>query len=1084
MKKKLIFLFILLFSLGVLFFFYLNYIFFPFKLKQIIEHKAARMLHRAVSIEEIHFKLIKGFTLRNVTLWEKETKDQPFLKIEEADFNILIAPLIKEKAIIIPSLKITHPYLYLSRENNAVWNFSDLLPQSTGNQAKIPFKFYLFKIVLKDGIVDCVDKTSTQVFSETLNALNAEIQLVFNKNITFKSDGRIPSRGSSFHLEGSYDFAQKKFLSQISLDKIHLGQYLSLFLPASRVSLQEGILTTPHLTVGFDPKDFQVTGNLLFENTFLILNPHQTFQGDIRLNNLLLNVDQAKTMFIQADTEIKNVLLSLGQAGTITAEIKALPSALAWNTKDNKIDINSQMEIKNFSFSRGEHLKIQTDITASVKTAAITPGQFSFEGNLNLNNTRADLDSDFHFQGNLSAKDISLNIQNNSLKLLGDIIIQGGHLEKGLQLSAAGEITAAKVELILSNPGKEDQTLSLQTNAQIDPLKLNLGKDQYFYAKILSRPLLLTYQNQKLNLQSQFQINEGEAAFNPQIKFKGNPNGEITLSYLLQTTPVLEYNGSINLSEAKLSGLPVVGLADQIDGKILFKTDNLETQNLTFRTQGMDVRLDGSLNNFTSPQADLQADINHVNLERISSFFPNILEKTQIKLSGEADCQIRYKGLLLSPKEADIKSTALLKNITLTNQKWQQPITDISGRVNYAPNLIQWENLRGTFKNETYRLTGELTDFSRPVLKASLSSSKINLDTYINILNQAFQIISLKGNYLNNPFDIRGDVHLLENGDPDFDLRGTLSLNTQELSTLMKDWAPEEVSARWQEKINTYKPDGTLSLEWLWRGTLKDWRNWQLTFKAQSPKLSVLGLSFKNLNIDYSQREQYIQQCAASASLYEGALNFNSSADLHEELIPAQANLTLTDLNLAKLKEDRELKDKDLAGKLSGTIVTKGPLLNSAQLLGQGSLTIREGHIYQWRVLQWILDLLTMKEIKDVVFTDAGASFIIKNKKIITADARMISQPLTLNGKGWIDFDKNLHFNVIPHLSEIALLKSKSNNKWITALIAGVISIEITGTIDTPSCAASTSPMRAIKNTADYIKDGLEGILQGTFYFK
>ncbi len=1081
MKKKLIFLFILIFSLGSLAYFYLNYVFFPVKLKDILEHKASEALHRPVSIGEIHFQLIKGFSLRHVTLWDTDKKEHAFLQIEEANFNILIAPLIKEKAIIIPSLKIIRPHAYLTRESNAIWNFSDLLPAPDKAETKIPFKIYFFKIILRDGSVDYVDKTPSETFSESLNALNAEIQLVLNKNVKFKGDGRILSRNSSFSFEGNYEFTDKKFFSQISLEKIPLAQYLSLFWSNANFSFQDSLLTTPDLTVQFDPKDLQLTGNFLFENTLLAFNAQKNIQGNIQLNNLVLNVDQAKTVFVQADAEIKNALCSLGPAGEISAEIKAFPLAVAWYPPDNKITLQSQMEIKNFSFVQGEHLKIQTDMTAAVKTAEIKLDQFSLKGDIALNNTRADLDSDSHFQGDLSAEDISLNIQNNSLKILGDFVIQGGHFEKGLQLSAVGEITAAQTEFILSNIGQGDQMVSLQSNVQIDPLKLNLGKNQYVHAKVLSRPLTVTYQNNIFHAQSQFQVEEGTAAFNPQIKFIGNPSGEFNLSYFPKNPSGVQYNGSMNVSQASLSGVPLVESVEKIDGKILFKTNQLETQHLTFQTRGMDVRLDGSLNNFTNPIVDIEADIDNIHLEQISTYFPNFLEKAQIKVSGEADGQLHYKGALRTPQEASIEATALLKDATLTNNKWPQPITGISGKINYASNLVRWENLQGIFKNEVYKLTGELADFSRPVLKTTVASPKLNCDGHFNILHSAFQIINLKGDYLKNPFDIKGDVHISETGESDFDVRGTLSLNTQEIPNLIKDWVAQETFTQWQEKINSYKPQGVISLEGLWRGTLKDWRNWQLTFKAQSPKLSVLGFTFDNLNIDYSQREQYIQQCAISSILYDGELSLHSSADLHEEIVPVQANLTLTDLNLAQLREARQLKIKDLAGKLSGTVALQGPISRLDEITGQGTLTIHEGNLYQLKILQGILDLLTIEEIKDVVFTDAEASFVIKNKKVISGDTKMISQPIVLDGKGWIDFDKNLHFDVTPTLSEIAILRSESGNKGATSLVGKIISVEVSGTVDQPVCRPKVSPMRAIKNAAGYIMEGIGGILEEAF---
>ena len=93
----------------------------------------------------------------------------------------------------------------------------------------------------------------------------------------------------------------------------------------------------------------------------------------------------------------------------------------------------------------------------------------------------------------------------------------------------------------------------------------------------------------------------------------------------------------------------------------------------------------------------------------------------------------------------------------------------------------------------------------------------------------------------------------------------------------------------------------------------------------------------------------------------------------------------------------------------------------------------------------------------------------------------MISQPVVINGKGWIDFDKNLHFDVTPQLNEIVILKSKSSKKGTTSLVGGIISIEVSGNIDKFDCKAKISPVKAIKNATEYLMEGLKGIFDGVF---
>ncbi|GEM_PF-3340572 len=929
MKKKLVFWLIFFCFLVFLFYFYINYIFFPVKLKHIIEEKATAIFGRPVSIEEIHFKPIQGFTLRDISVWEQETKEQLFIKIDEANFNILLAPLFKEKAVIIPSLKLSHPSIYVAKENVAQWNFSDLLAQTANTQQqKNPFKLYLFKLVIKDGKIDYRDKTTTPEFFESLEMINTEINLSLNKNIKFKGYSQIPAKGSSLSFEGNYDLVQKKISSQISLQKIHLAQYISRLFPSFNFSVQDGVLASANLHLEYDFTDFRIKGDCLIENAFLLLPNQKTVRGDIQANNFLFNLDGAKQGTLEGDLEIKKALLSLGSDQELSAEVKAPSFKLNW-TGEKFFTLQSQIEIKNGYFLQGEHLKIQSDITASIDTATLTPEEFLLQGHLTINNAHAQFDQDASARGNISAENIALTIKDNTLKILGDIVV--------------------------------------------DHFNLNLDKEKSVHVNTFTCPLVLTTQEGKLDIQSQFEIKEGAVSINPRIKFQGDSTGEINISYSPQIPSSLQYNGSVNLAAA------------------ILKYTTLETPNL------------------------------------------------------------------------------------------EQSLTNISGRVSYAANLVRWENIQATFKDEIYTLNGELNNFSRPVLKTALLSSKIKLETQINILNNAFQIIHLNGNYLNNSFDVKGDVHLFKDKDPDCDLRASLSLDLKEVPGIIKEWASDEFLTQWQDKLDSTKPEGTLVLEGLWRGRIKDWRDWELTFKAQSPRISFMNFSLKDLNVDFGQREQYIHQCHIAASIYEGIFDLTLSAQLRDELLPVQANFILANLDLAKLKEDRKLETKNLAGKLSGNLVINGPLCDLNQLTGQGSLAIHEGNLYQWKILEGILSLVMIEEFKDVVFTDGQASFMIRNKKILTEDAEVISQPITLHGKGWLDFDQNLHFNVTPQFSEIAILKSPSLKKGTTSLLGGIIAIEVMGTIDNPKSRPILSPMKAIKNTTEYLMEGLKGIFDEVF---
>ena len=158
------------------------------------------------------------------------------------------------------------------------------------------------------------------------------------------------------------------------------------------------------------------------------------------------------------------------------------------------------------------------------------------------------------------------------------------------------------------------------------------------------------------------------------------------------------------------------------------------------------------------------------------------------------------------------------------------------------------------------------------------------------------------------------------------------------------------------------------------------------------------------------------------------------------------------------------------------------------ELTGRGSLSIIDGYLWRWNILDGISAVLLIPEFKNFVFTEAYGDFIIQNRKIYTNNARMISTSATLDGKGWIDFNKNIDFDISPKFSELAILKSGSPKKRATSILTqtkGYLNIRLTGTLDDPRQHVEKFPLRIIEETiggtADTLKEVIGGILDGIF---
>jgi len=145
---------------------------------------------------------------------------------------------------------------------------------------------------------------------------------------------------------------------------------------------------------------------------------------------------------------------------------------------------------------------------------------------------------------------------------------------------------------------------------------------------------------------------------------------------------------------------------------------------------------------------------------------------------------------------------------------------------------------------------------------------------------------------------------------------------------------------------------------------------------------------------------------------------------------------------------------------------------------------IRDGHLWKINFLEGIGQALFIPEFKDAVFTDAQATFTVQDRRITSDDIFLQGKLADLSGEGWIDFDKNIRFLIIPSFKETEILKSRSMKKGPTVFLSqaeGYLNILISGTLDHPTYSVDTLPTKVIKKATDSLFQGVQGIFDEIF---
>ncbi|HUH66421.1 MAG TPA: DUF748 domain-containing protein, partial [Syntrophales bacterium] len=145
-------------------------------IKPILVDKLSKAIQREVAIDSIRINpyalsvSIKGFAVKE--------RGQPsnFLSFDELYVNAQGLSSIFKKAVILKEIRLTRPYISVSRNDDGTYNFSDLIPKEEKKEEGKPFLFSLNNIQVLDGSVDFDDRPMKA--HHTVRELNLSIPFV------------------------------------------------------------------------------------------------------------------------------------------------------------------------------------------------------------------------------------------------------------------------------------------------------------------------------------------------------------------------------------------------------------------------------------------------------------------------------------------------------------------------------------------------------------------------------------------------------------------------------------------------------------------------------------------------------------------------------------------------------------------------------------------------------------------------------------------------------------------------------------------------------------------------------------------
>jgi hypothetical protein len=345
-----------------------------------------------------------------------------------------------------------------------------------------------------------------------------------------------------------------------------------------------------------------------------------------------------------------------------------------------------------------------------------------------------------------------------------------------------------------------------------------------------------------------------------------------------------------------------------------------------------------------------------------------------------------------------------------------------------------------------------------------LSSDYLSLESELNIQNKLLTITKLNGSYFQSQFDIKGNADITNADNPLLQLKADAKIDIADLSNL---------SPELKEILEKIKLSGVLDTAASLNGRLQNYRNWQLTLNGNSTLLSMGGLKINDLSLDCLQDNSPVVNSRLTGNAYLGTILAKLQLDLAEQEFPFLMETIIDKVDISKLKDDVDLKNKEISGILSSSATLKGTAKDIKNSLnGSGSINIEKGNLWQLELFKGLGEFLLIPEFQKIVFKEAAGDFLISDGKISTDNLMLESEPVNILFEGNIDFAGNIDFKVTTQLAE-GLVKDITDIKGIFSSIlaqsTNAISIKLSGTVKEPKYKIIPLPGQLFKKAKDFI---------------
>jgi hypothetical protein len=367
---------------------YLNKVLLPQKIKSLIVSTLAQQTGKNVALKSLEFSIFKGLVLRDLVISDKPQghglasdiqshSQNVILSTRQATCTIFIWPIFK-KQIIIPSINLKAPYIFLERRLDKSFNLQDFFVLTKPAAKKSDFSVAVFKLTISNGNIVFQDDTLADKLKKEIKNIQLSLQLGLPVKLKFNLSAELVSQKPVFiNASGEYKILSQELETNLTLKDLSTSEFSAYY--RDLADLVSGLIDL-QAQINLKNKMLQVNltsngDNLIFTKDNLKAKFNSSLQSKINYNLETKKLEYSGTCDIhQAD--ISGVEF-LGQVKNLNGKfVFNQNSLIADNLKAEFLGVGFEIKLGIKDFST-RVLSINTDFDLSI-LPAIVKDKFNF----------------------------------------------------------------------------------------------------------------------------------------------------------------------------------------------------------------------------------------------------------------------------------------------------------------------------------------------------------------------------------------------------------------------------------------------------------------------------------------------------------------------------------------------------------------------------------------------------------------------------------------------------------------------------------------------------------------------------------